>query len=57
VRDIATKDYPTKARRPANSRLSSAKFASAFGWTVPDWRASARIVVGRLINEAKATGN
>ncbi|TPN41161.1 dTDP-4-dehydrorhamnose reductase [Mesorhizobium sp. B2-3-3] len=49
VRDIATMDYPTKARRPANSRLSSAKFASTFGWNAPDWRQSADKVVRRLL--------
>ena len=48
VRDIATADYPTKARRPANSRLSSAKFAAEFGWTAPQWRQSAERVVGQL---------
>ncbi|PBC24094.1 MULTISPECIES: dTDP-4-dehydrorhamnose reductase [unclassified Mesorhizobium] len=48
VRDIATMDYPTKARRPANSRLSSAKFASAFGWNAPDWRQSTEAVVRSL---------
>ncbi|WP_136621038.1 MULTISPECIES: dTDP-4-dehydrorhamnose reductase [Mesorhizobium] len=49
VRGIATVGYPTKARRPANSRLSSAKFASVFGWTAPDWRLSAEAVVRRLL--------
>lgn len=51
VRDISTADYPTKARRPANSRLSSAKFAAAFGWTAPDWRAATKVVVARLVKE------
>ncbi|AZO25108.1 dTDP-4-dehydrorhamnose reductase [Mesorhizobium sp. M1E.F.Ca.ET.045.02.1.1] len=49
VRDIATADYPTKAKRPANSRLSSAKFASAFGWTGPEWQESVEAVVRRLV--------
>ncbi|WP_095091971.1 dTDP-4-dehydrorhamnose reductase [Mesorhizobium sophorae] len=49
VRDIATKDYPTKARRPANSRLSSAKFASVFGWNAPDWRQSTEAVARRVL--------
>ncbi|WP_217573785.1 dTDP-4-dehydrorhamnose reductase [Mesorhizobium sp. GbtcB19] len=49
IRDITTADYPTKARRPANSRLSSAKFAAAFGWTAPDWRESTAAVVGRIV--------
>src|SRR5882724_6104316 len=45
VRDIATADYPTKAQRPVNSRLSTAKFASTFGWKAPQWRQSAELVV------------
>ncbi|MDG4908807.1 dTDP-4-dehydrorhamnose reductase [Mesorhizobium sp. WSM4898] len=48
VRDIATVDYPTKARRPANSRLSSVKFADVFGWTAPEWRVAVESVVRRL---------
>ncbi|TPJ77783.1 dTDP-4-dehydrorhamnose reductase [Mesorhizobium sp. B2-6-2] len=48
VREIATADYPTKARRPQNSRLSSAKFEAAFGWQAPGWRVSAERVVRRL---------
>ena len=50
VRDIATKDYPTKARRPANSRLSSAKFAAVFGWSAPEWRQSTERVVRRIVD-------
>ncbi|WP_027060495.1 dTDP-4-dehydrorhamnose reductase [Mesorhizobium loti] len=49
IRDIATMDYPTKARRPANSRLSPTKFASTFGWTAPDWRQSTEAVVRRVV--------
>ncbi|MBA1141382.1 dTDP-4-dehydrorhamnose reductase [Mesorhizobium neociceri] len=48
VRDIATSDYPTKAKRPANSRLSSAKFEGAFGWQAPEWREASHEVVERL---------
>jgi dTDP-4-dehydrorhamnose reductase len=53
VREIATRDYPTRARRPANSRLSTEKFAVAFGWRAPDWRRSTEEVVRRLLS-AKA---
>jgi dTDP-4-dehydrorhamnose reductase len=35
---IATSDYPTPARRPANSLLSSERLARAFGVRIPDWR-------------------
>jgi dTDP-4-dehydrorhamnose reductase len=35
---IPTRDYPTPARRPANSVLSSARLESAFGVSIPEWR-------------------
>jgi dTDP-4-dehydrorhamnose reductase len=49
VKPIATADYPTAARRPANSRLDSSKFAAAFGLTLPPWRDSTRRCVARLL--------
>lgn len=49
VTDIATADYPTKAVRPANSRLSTAKFQQAFNWSAPHWKSSLRDVVSRLV--------
>jgi dTDP-4-dehydrorhamnose reductase len=53
VKDISTSDYPTKAQRPANSRLSTAKFTSVFGRTAPDWRMSMKEVVRRLLTEKR----
>ena len=38
VAGIATSDYPTPARRPAYGVLSTRKFESTFGFTMPDWR-------------------
>jgi len=38
VRDIATADYPTPARRPLNSRLNCDGFLQDFGVARPDWR-------------------
>ncbi|MBC2884675.1 dTDP-4-dehydrorhamnose reductase [Ochrobactrum sp. CM-21-5] len=49
VRDIATADYPTKTARPANSRLSTAKFQEVFNWSAPQWQTSLRDVVIRLV--------
>ena len=49
VHAIATSDYPTPARRPANSRLDCGKLSRAFAITLPDWRDSARRVVERLV--------
>ncbi len=38
VRPITTADYPTPARRPANSRLDCSKLARVHGMRLPDWR-------------------
>jgi len=35
---IPTRDYPTPARRPANSVLSCARLNAVFGLAIPDWR-------------------
>ncbi|HUK03676.1 MAG TPA: dTDP-4-dehydrorhamnose reductase [Burkholderiales bacterium] len=35
---IPSSEYSTAARRPRNSRLSSAKLAADFGVVLPDWR-------------------
>lgn len=39
ITDIATSDYPTPARRPANSRLDCAAILRDFGISRPDWKA------------------
>ncbi len=39
VSDIASSDYPTPARRPANSRLDCSAIARDFGVARPDWQA------------------
>jgi len=51
VREIATAEYPTKARRPGDSRLSTDKFSDTFGWRAPDWRQSTEKVVHRLVGD------
>ncbi|MDT9001340.1 dTDP-4-dehydrorhamnose reductase [Paucibacter sp. APW11] len=35
---IPTSEYPTPARRPLNSRLSTAKLQQAFGLRLPEWQ-------------------
>jgi dTDP-4-dehydrorhamnose reductase len=49
VRRIPTSEYPTPARRPANSRLDSSKLAQIHGIRLPDWRTSTQVVVRRLV--------
>ncbi len=50
VRDIPTSEYPTRAKRPANSRLDTAKLRGTFGWSAPDWRQASAGVVARLLS-------
>ncbi|HWL11013.1 MAG TPA: dTDP-4-dehydrorhamnose reductase [Planctomicrobium sp.] len=38
VHPITTADYPTPAKRPANSRLDCSKIAQTFSIELPDWR-------------------
>jgi dTDP-4-dehydrorhamnose reductase len=54
VRRIASRDYPTPARRPANSRLDCTKLAEVHGIRLPDWRNSLRPCVERLLRSPGA---
>ena len=38
IRPIPTADYPTPAKRPANSRLDTTKFRTTFGLELPHWQ-------------------
>ena len=49
VNPITTADYATPAKRPANSRLDTAKLAKVHGVRLPLWRTSVNEVVGRLL--------
>lgn len=55
VKPITTADYPTPARRPANSQLDCAKLLRLHGVALPDWRRSAAMVVERLVAEGRKT--
>jgi dTDP-4-dehydrorhamnose reductase len=45
---IATADYPTAAKRPMFSVLSSARFEAAFDTTIPDWRSALHRVMDEV---------
>ena len=49
VKRIATADYPTPARRPANSRLDNEKLTRVYGVKLPEWRQSAAGCCARLL--------
>ena len=42
---ITTADYPTRARRPAYSRLDIGKLERHLGYAMPDWRDGLRKVL------------
>jgi dTDP-4-dehydrorhamnose reductase len=48
VNAITTADYPTRARRPANSRLDCGKLARVFGVRLPDWESSLDTCLAQL---------
>jgi len=50
VKRITTADYPTPARRPANSRLDNEKLARVYGVKLPEWRQSAAACCDRLLS-------
>src|SRR5579883_420341 len=51
VKEISTAEYPTPARRPANSRLDCSKLLALHGLALPDWRAPIAQCVARVLSE------
>ena len=54
VEPIATADYPTKAKRPADSRLDCTKLAATFGARLPPWRDSLAETIDAIFVHAHA---
>jgi dTDP-4-dehydrorhamnose reductase len=54
VAPIRTDEYPTKAKRPANSRLDLARLQSVFGLTTPRWDAALAVELDHLARELNA---
>ncbi len=52
IEAIATAEYPTPARRPANSRLDCAKIAAAYGITPRPWRDALAPVIAELFDKS-----
>lgn len=57
VRRITTGEYPTKAARPANSRLDSRRFGDVFGYSAPDWRRSVQATVAQHFGKSRETAS
>jgi dTDP-4-dehydrorhamnose reductase len=48
IEPVTTAEYPTPARRPANSRMDCSRLMERFGWKMMDWRDSLRAVLAEL---------
>lgn len=51
---IATREYPTPARRPANSRLDCRRLQQVFGITLPRWQDATATVVNEVLTKPSA---
>jgi dTDP-4-dehydrorhamnose reductase len=49
IRPIPTSDYPLPAKRPANSRLDTARLRNTFGLVLPDWHQGLNHVLTQII--------
>jgi dTDP-4-dehydrorhamnose reductase len=57
VQPIPSSDYPTPARRPANSVLSNDKFAHVFGFRLSTWQQQLNEVLGGMQVETAMRAN
>jgi len=48
IEPITTAEYPTPAKRPANSRLNCTKLEQQFGWRMTHWKESLHEVLDEL---------
>lgn len=54
VTPITTADYPTPAKRPANSELDTSLFTATFGYKAADWQTRAKETVALLCGAGAA---
>ena len=49
IRAVTTSDYPTLAKRPANSRLGTNLLRETFGLHLPDWKAGVDHILDQML--------
>ena len=52
IRAITSSEYPTPARRPANSRLDTSKLRGLFGLELPNWQSGVRHILQQILGES-----
>lgn len=50
IKAISTMEYPTPAKRPANSSLDTSKFQNTFDLILPDWQVGVRHVLQQVLS-------
>ena len=50
VQEVLSRDYPTPAKRPLNSRLNCCDFTADFGISQPDWRAALNAIITEIVS-------
>lgn len=52
IRPVSSSEYPTPAKRPANSRLDTSKLRGTFGLELPDWQCGVRRILQQILRES-----
>ncbi len=52
IRGIPASEYPTAAKRPANSRLDTHKLRGTFGLELPNWESGVRHILQQIVGES-----
>jgi dTDP-4-dehydrorhamnose reductase len=52
IRPIPASEYPTAAKRPANSRLDTGKFHRTFGLVLPHWQSGVRHILQQILRNS-----
>jgi len=52
IKAITTAEYPTPARRPANSRLDTSRFRRTFGLQLPSWQSGLQHILQEIFQNS-----
>jgi dTDP-4-dehydrorhamnose reductase len=52
IRPIPSSEYPTAAKRPANSRLDTGKLRRTFGMELPNWQSGVHHILQQILVES-----